>query len=713
MEKGLDSIIKNNGLTEKILQQSLESSSNVPSPEIALSLTELGVPLHPKYTYDWSKITKEALIKLRNSLALVWPSSSPYLISINKENKETLETLLVPHNVVEGKIEFIEAAMILEKCLKLNKQDLDTDLEDTTEIVSNWAGFKNNKKAVVYVGARMGRPEKAKERRMSPYIHCLFPVGNAGGPQRDITKAKKGTKVKVEISKRICPECGHESKTEFCSNCSAYTIAELYCHRCKVPLESKVCHICRQKGVSYGLVEIDLREELESAIKFIGGFIPDRIKCVKSLMNDKRIPEHLAKGILRARYDLSVFKDGTLRFDLTNTPLTHFMPKEVGVNIEKLKELGYTCDMQGKELKFDNQMLELKVQDIVIPEKCGDYFIKVTNFIDDLLHDFYKLERYYNIKDRSQLIGKIVYGLAPHTSAAIVGRIIGWTTGRCCYAHPYWHAAKRRNCDGDEDALMMGLDPLLNFSLSYLPEQSGGLMDAPLFVIPNINPKEVDKEAHNLDVINRYPLEFYKMSVKRVSPYEFIPLVDTLGERLGTVSQLSGFNYTKNCSNLNLSNHLGAYTKLNTMLDKLDSQLDLTRKLRAVDSPSVALKILNSHFMKDIVGNLRAFTRQRFRCGKCNKKYRRPPLSGSCSRCGGKILMTVHKKGIEKYIKPAKMLVENYKLEKYYSDRLMLVQDEIDSIFKEEPSDKIMDSHKQFMLVDFIRPSSKKKEKRG
>jgi DNA polymerase II large subunit len=117
--------------------------------------------------------------------------------------------------------------------------------------------------------------------------------------------------------------------------------------------------------------------------------------------------------------------------------------------------------------------------------------------------------------------------------------------------------------------------------------------------------------------------------------------------------------------------------------------------------------------MKDIVGNLRAFTHQKFRCSKCNKKYRRPPLSGSCSRCGGKILMTVHKRGIEKYIKPAKMLVENYKLEKYYSDRLMLVQDEIDSIFKEEPSDKINDSHKQFMLVDFIRPSSKKTKKRG
>jgi len=46
-------------------------------------------------------------------------------------------------------------------------------------------------------------------------------------------------------------------------------------------------------------------------------------------------------------------------------------------------------------------------------------------------------------------------------------------TVRNQYAHPLWHAAKRRNCDGDEDAIMLALDPLLNFSKTYLPQQSG------------------------------------------------------------------------------------------------------------------------------------------------------------------------------------------------------------------------------------------------
>jgi DNA polymerase II large subunit len=302
--------------------------------------------------------------------------------------------------------------------------------------------------------------------------------------------------------------------------------------------------------------------------------------------------------------------------------------------------------------------------------------------------------------------------MAPHTSAAIVGRIIGWTTVRNCYAHPYWHAAKRRNCDGDEDAIMMVLDPLLNFSRSYLPEHSGGLMDAPLFVIPNLNPMEVDKESHNLDVIDRYPPEFYKMCLKGASPSEYSLLVDTLGDRLGTAAQLQGFSYTQDCSNLNLGSHQGAYKTLNTMLDKLESQLDLTEKLRSVDAPTVALKILNSHFMKDIVGNLRAFTRQRFRCSKCNKKYRRPPLIGSCDRCGGPILMTVHKAGIEKYLEPANALIENYGLEEYYSNRITLVRDEIESIFADEESNIEEDLYTQFNLIDFMRTKPKKSKKK-
>lgn len=691
------------GLSIDRIKELLEDLNESPSPEDAISISRMDVPLHPRYTYDWPIVEIGDLQALRNSLADQWDVRDGG-ITLSLDEKVLLEEMLVPHTVKDREIFFDEAELILEKCLALDRRYVESEEDDSLTQVNTWAGFQIRQKYYVYVGARMGRPEKAKERKMNPYLHCIYPVGNAGGPQRNIARTKRGDKIRVEIAQVSCPECGFPAAGPICDNCGTYTVLEKRCPRCNTPQSGEKCPRCKANTVSYGWTEIDLRQQLESARRHIGGSIPDRIKCVKRLMSDIRMPEHLGKGILRARYDLSVFKDGTLRFDLTDIPLTHFTPDEVGTPIERLKELGYMVDMHGEPLTRGDQMLELFVQDIVLPELCGDYLVKVTKFLDDELRDFYKMPAEYNRTSRDQLIGEIVFGMAPHTSAAIVGRIIGWTTVRNCYAHPYWHAAKRRNCDGDEDAIMMGLDPLLNFSKAYLPEASGGLMDAPLFVIPNLNPNEADDESHNVDVIERYPPEFYAMSMKRAGPNEFGPLVDTLGGRLGTPAQYTGQHYTHECSSINLGSQIGAYNRLQTMLDKLESQLELTKKLRAVEGKTVGLKILNSHFMKDIVGNLRAFTRQKFRCSKCNKKYRRPPLKGVCDRCGGPILQTVYKGGITKYLKPAKDIIEKYDLGEYYEDRIRLVEEEIESVFYEEPEEE---TQNQFDLMSFMKPKAK------
>jgi DNA polymerase II large subunit len=452
--------------------------------------------------------------------------------------------------------------------------------------------------------------------------------------------------------------------------------------------------------------DLDLRHLLDQAWKKIGAQLgeqlPARFKCVKGLMNKNKTAEPLEKGLLRARYDLSVFKDGTLRYDLTDVPLTHFTPEEVGVDVARLRDLGYTHDIHGDPLESLGQMLELKVQDIVLPEDCGDYLVKAAMFVDDLLTRFYEVDPYYQIKERGQVVGQLIQGLAPHTSATIIGRVIGYTTTRVCYAHPLWHAAKRRNCDGDEDGIMLALDPLLNFSREFLPEQSGGLMDAPLYVIPVLNPSEVDKEAHNIDVVSAYPPEFYELCEMGASPGEYGAIIETIGDRLGSPGQFQDFAYTESCTDINLGAHRGAYNTLKTMLDKLESQLELSEKIRAVDAEIVALKVLTSHFMKDIFGNLRAFTSQKFRCMGCNRKYRRIPLKGVCLRCGGKLSLTVYKGGIEKYVSPALGLIERFELNNYYRDRLGLVREELQSLFQEDESvEEQLD--KQINLTDFMR----------
>jgi DNA polymerase II large subunit len=130
------------------------------------------------------------------------------------------------------------------------------------------------------------------------------------------------------------------------------------------------------------------------------------------------------------------------------------------------------------------------------------------------------------------------------------------------------------------------------------------------------------------------------------------------------------------------------------MIEKLNMQLELGSRIDAVDVRRVALKVLTTHFIRDISGNLRAFSTQAFRCKSCNKRFRRLPLRGKCPVCGGKLALTVYRGGIEKYLEAAQQLVDKYELPKYYSQRIALIKDEIHSMFDNKKP-------KQATLFDF------------
>ena len=84
-----------------------------------------------------------------------------------------------------------------------------------------------------------------------------------------------------------------------------------------------------------------------------------QVKCVKELKSRNQTPEPIEKGLIRAKYDLPVFRDGTVRFDMSDVPVTHFTPEEIDVDWKRLHALGYTHDWEGKPLESDDQMLEL------------------------------------------------------------------------------------------------------------------------------------------------------------------------------------------------------------------------------------------------------------------------------------------------------------------------------------------------------------------
>ena len=64
---------------------------------------------------------------------------------------------------------------------------------------------------------------------------------------------------------------------------------------------------------------------------------------------------------------------------------------------------------------------------------------------------------------------------------------------------------------------------------------------------------------------------------------------------------------------------------------------------------------------------------------------RRPPLSGNCSRCSGKIIFTTHEGGVKKYLEPALELAKRYNLSPYIKQSLELTKRHIDSVFGKEP----------------------------
>ncbi len=663
---------------------------NKPTCKEAMALSlNVGVPLHPAYTFFWSGLSSVEELKLLRDWLITASvecdgGCTRRIVGKMDENvKRALEALCLPHRVVGDNI-VVEGddACAFAFCLGIGKSNVDFRQADVFRTFEELCGVVVNDKASTFIGARMGRPEKAKRREMKPLVHVLFPLGLAGGSQRDALEASKRGNVYVEVVKRKCPLCRTIALGRKCLACGSKTVLEYVCPKCgKVLNGGGECPVCKVSAVPYQRQSINISELLDQACTRLGVSSLKVLKGVKGLTNETKTPEILEKGVLRAKYDLSVYKDGTIRFDATNAPLTHFKPLEIGVSVEKLVQLGYTTDAYGNPLTSPEQLCELKIQDVIIPIKCGEYFVLVANFVDELLVKVYGLPPYYNVRHVEDLVGHLVIGLAPHTCVGVLGRIIGFTSLNVCYAHPIWHSAKRRDCDGDEDALMLALDTLLNFSRVFLPAQIGGIMDAPLLLISVVNPKEVQRQAHDFDVAGTYPLEFYQKTLEKAEAKHISPLIDLIEYRLETEAQFEGYRFTVPASNINMGNAESAYKRFKAMVEKLNGQLALAEKIEAVDAQKVALKVLTKHFIRDIVGNLRAFSMQGFRCKSCNKRFRRLPLRGKCPTCGGDLTLTVYRGGIEKYLEAAEHIIKKYNLPRYYSQRILLVREEINSLF--------------------------------
>ncbi|MGQ4833227.1 MAG: DNA polymerase II large subunit [Candidatus Asgardarchaeia archaeon] len=700
---------------KKLVERLIENPFNTISFEEAFSISkEFNVPLHPKYLFYWNAISVKDFLFLYDFLFTNKQYLTKSILPFDERIKHIFEKIGLPHKILRKKDSskiFIQLnsnlAQMLFTIFSLSASKRNFDLDEVKsknplELLNILSPVLIKNKGSIFIGARMGRPEKAKPRKMSPPVHGLFPVGDYGGKSRDIIEAIKKKKITVEVRTRLCPKCKVLTPYNTCHVCGAETVNVYYCSKCNIVSPKNTCPKCGAPLKPYSKILLDLSDMLKRSEK-MGISLPynkrSKIKGVKGLSSGLKVPERLEKAILRSKYDLYVFKDGTIRFDGTDAPLTHITPEEIGVSVEKLKTLGYTEDIYGNPLTNEKQILELKVQDIVIPEVAADYLLNVTKFIDELLTKFYGLKPYYKCKTRDDLVGHLVIGLAPHTSAGIVGRIIGFTRAQVIFAHPFWHAAKRRNCDGDEDSIILLLDGFLNFSKYFLPSKRGGTMDAPLVLTVTLNPFEVDDESWNLDVMDRYPVEFYVLTQKYATPKDALKFVDVVEKRLGTPYQYFGFRFTHDTLRIDLGPPETIYKRLKTMKDKVDVQLSLAEKISAVDVHDVARRVLISHLLPDIIGSLRSFLTQTFRCLNCNAKYRRIPLRGVCLKCGGKLTLTVSKGSVTKYLDLAKKIIDRYALDSYLKERISMLEETIKALFAGSMDNEIQ---ARISLEDFI-----------
>jgi len=715
---------------EKLMQLSKEPFTTVPTVEEAFTISKwLNIPLHPKYSFYWDSISIDEVLLLKEKFAEqqihqqqknVDKDYNSICFSFSLHNydpklKHILERLGVIHSIKnENRVIGIdnidqtysltrlllpEPVAKITKTLSAQTVEMSIKTKDVVEFISKISGVEIKSKFASSIAVRVGRPEKAAERKMKPPVHVLFPIGSRGGATRDILKAVKDESFYTELANRFCNNCKLPSIGIQCRHCSGLTPLRNLCIICREEIAddsgNSQCYRCGKHGKTYSPISYPLKAVLEEAQQKLDIRATEPLKGVKTLMSKDRAAEPLEKGILRQKYSLFTFKDGTIRFDATNEPLTHFKPKWTMVDIEKLRELGYNEDYFGRHLTLPDQLVELLMQDVVIPLDAARHLLHVAKFIDEELVKLYGLEPFYNASSIEDLVGHMIVGLAPHTSVGIVGRIIGFTDSQVCLASPVWHSAKRRDCDGDADSLILLMDAFLNFSYDFLPDKIGGLMDAPLLIQPIVLPYEVQRQAHNVDVVPVYPLEFYEATWKQSKAGDLSAKIETIKNRIGSENQFFDYAFTHFTGLLTTNGQRSAYSRLNTMGEKLEMQIATAKLINAVDPDEVVSMVLMTHILPDIMGNMRSYSSQAFRCSRCGEKYRRMPIMGKCIGCENELLQTVTRGSVEKYIGIATNMCNQFKINDYLHSRVESLIMELKLIFKEQKKEQ--SSLKEFM----------------
>ena len=163
-----------------------------------------GVPLHPRHLLFWHDATTVEIARLsefvehegrwdEGRLKLPWDAPERELLT-------RLGFLHAPTPVgklagnPDGSAALLGGlGLSVEQGRIVRRTELDAIGTDPLALVSRLASVTVKARGPTRVGARVGRPEKARQRSMSPNVHALFPVGESGGARRSIPEAARRT----------------------------------------------------------------------------------------------------------------------------------------------------------------------------------------------------------------------------------------------------------------------------------------------------------------------------------------------------------------------------------------------------------------------------------------------------------------------------------------------------------------------------------------
>jgi DNA polymerase II large subunit len=250
----LNKYLSKSGMTPEDVNQFVDLPlKRIPNASQAVHLSKkLKIPLHPFYLYRWMALTPEEALKLREWLLTKHTiKESTMILPFKLEFKSLMEKTGIPHTLSSNKKKIHLSDDSVSILSQLGKPKAKPKGKTTLDLMNSGSSVKLMDKVGFSIGARMGRPEKAEERRMRPPVQVLFPVGRTKGTERRIEKVAESVEhittldsfeedaigletpeshgVELEMVSRVCPSCSSETFESRCPECKVHTNVQPWC----------------------------------------------------------------------------------------------------------------------------------------------------------------------------------------------------------------------------------------------------------------------------------------------------------------------------------------------------------------------------------------------------------------------------------------------------------------------------------------------------